>query len=162
MVPGNAARLFHALQAALIQPVGVEENCQTFLTGFCAGTREARKIRPTLSDSLILAVVMPWRVIKQNDGTSSPGHTARNPIEVQLHAVRADKRESGACDLVSCGTDCPKQTGVGIALAGCPFGLLPNDTVLLPDPRFVLEPDFDPFAAQQMAGVGIQKCQEVF
>ncbi|GFE93888.1 hypothetical protein DmAi_19470 [Acetobacter persici] len=42
------------------------------------------------------------------------------------------------------------------------FGPLLDDTVLLPDPRFVLKPDFDPFAARQMADVGLQDCREVF
>lgn len=98
----------------------------------------------------------------------SPGHGARNLVKVQLHAVSADKRECETCSLASRGTDCPERPGVGIALVGrlawpgSPFGPLPDDTILLPDPRFVLEPDFDPFAARQMAGVGIQDCREVF
>lgn len=98
----------------------------------------------------------------------SPGYTTRNLVEVQLHAARADKRECEACGLAPCGTDCPEQPGIGVALVGwlawpgASSGPLSDDPVLLPDPRFILEPDFDPFATWQMAGVGIQDCREVF
>ncbi|OUI87899.1 hypothetical protein HK11_08945 [Acetobacter sp. DmW_043] len=111
---------------------------------------------------------MPWRPIKEQDGMGSPGHGARNLVDVQLHTVRANKRECETCGLAKCGTDCPEQPGVGIALVGwlawpgSSFGPLTDDTILLPDPRFVLEPNFDPFVARQMAGVGIQDCREVF
>lgn len=111
---------------------------------------------------------MPWRPIEEHDGMGSPGHTACNLVEVQLHAVRADKRECEACGLAPCGTDGPEQPCVGVALVGwlswpgSSSRPLPDGAVLLPNPCLVLPPDFDPFAARQMAGVGVQNAGKVF
>ncbi len=99
---------------------------------------------------------------------SSAGDTARNFVEMQLHAVSADKRECQTSGLASCRTDGAEQPGIGVTLVGgltwsrAPSGPLPDDTVLLTDPGLVLEPDLDRLSLRQMASMSAQDTGEVF
>lgn len=111
---------------------------------------------------------MPGGAIKQDYGMGSPHHTARDFVEMQLHAGRASKRQHQACRLAECGADGAKQPGIFIALIGwlawscATTRPLPDKTVLLSDAGFVLPPEFDPLALRQMVGVGHQDRGEVF
>ncbi|BAK84008.1 transposase [Komagataeibacter medellinensis NBRC 3288] len=145
------------------QPVGAEELPDVFDRVQFGSTRW-QEDQADIARQSEFGGRMPWRAIRQNDGMGFPGYTARNPVEMQVHTVRSE-----VCGLVApCGTDYPEKPGVGMALVsglawpGSPSGSLPDDTVLLPDPRFVLESDFNLFAARQMAGVELQDCREVF
>ncbi|GBQ59068.1 hypothetical protein AA0243_1951 [Novacetimonas hansenii NRIC 0243] len=42
---------------------------------------------------------MPWCPIEKEDSMGSAGDTTRNFVEMQLHAVSADKREREACSV---------------------------------------------------------------
>ena len=111
---------------------------------------------------------MPSCTIKQQDGVRSFGDHGRDFVEMHLHGIGADERQGEGCADTSLRADRPKQVGVVVALVGrlswprAPPGPLPDDTVLLPDACFVLEPDLDPTALRQMAGMSSQRCGEVF
>lgn len=96
------------------------------------------------------------------------GDTTRNFVEMQLHAVSADKREREACRFAARRTDGAEQPGIDVTLVGgltwlrASLGPLPDDTVLLTDPGLVLEPDLDRLSLRQMASMSAQDTGEVF
>ena len=111
---------------------------------------------------------MPASAIKQQDGVRPFGDHGRDLVEMDLHGVGPYERQGEGCADASLRADRPEQVGIVVALVGrltwsrAAPGPLADDTVLLPDPGFVLKPDFDPPALRQMPGMSLQRCGEVF
>lgn len=111
---------------------------------------------------------MPAGAVEQQDGVGAARDAARNLVNMHLHGLgvgvghgerRADaaRRTNGA-----------EQIGVFVALIGGLAGPgstprpLPDLTVLLPDPGFILEPNLDRLSPGKMCEMGGQRRREVF
>ena len=111
---------------------------------------------------------MPSCSIEYQHGVSSLCDVARDFLEVELHGlgVCEGQREGGAD--AARGTDSAEQIGARVALIGGLAGPgsgqrpLPDQTVLLPDPSFVLEPDFERRRRRQAAEMMAERAREVF
>ena len=81
-------------------------------------------------------------------------------------SVRVGQRQS--CSDAAGGTDRAEQIGAVVALIGglprprSTLGPLPDKTVLLADPGFILEPDFHGRRLGQSLEMGLQRMREVF
>ena len=90
---------------------------------------------------------VPACPVHEPDGVGFAGHVFANPVEVQLHGLGVDcwQNQRGACAPLR--ANGPEQTGVLITLTGGSAWSRPlagpdaRRSVLLPDPRFVVEPD---------------------
>jgi len=87
---------------------------------------------------------------------------------VKLHRLGVGEGQHQRRADAAGGTDRAEQVGALVALVGgltrprsalCP---LPDNTVLLPDPGFVLKPNLDRFAFGQVGQMGAQRVLEVF
>lgn len=96
------------------------------------------------------------------------GDVAADLFEMHLHGggVSEGKHERGP--LAEPGTDGPEEIGIVVALiggqAGTRAGLGPNSraAILLPQPGFVLKPNFDALALGQRGYVAFERAREVF
>jgi hypothetical protein len=92
---------------------------------------------------------MPSGAIQKQQGVGALGDGARDFVEVKLHHVGVGVRQRQRCPDAAGGTDRAEQIGVVVALVGglprpgSASGPLADEAVLLADPRFILEPDFD-------------------
>ena len=93
---------------------------------------------------------------------------ARDFVEVKLHHVGIGKRErQGRADAAG-RADRAEEIGAVIALVGglsgprSAPGPLPDQAVLLADPSFVLEPDFDRRRLGQPVEMSLQRAREIF
>ena len=102
--------------------------------------------------------------VHENDGVGFAGHVFANPVEVQLHGLGVGcwQNQRGACAPLR--ANGPEQTGVLITLTGGSAWSRPlagpdaRRSVLLPDPRFVVEPDL----YRRFCGkTGSMRCQRV-
>ena len=102
--------------------------------------------------------------VHENDGVGFVGHVFANPVEVQLHGLGVGcwQNQRGACAPLR--ANGPEQTGVLITLTGGSAWSRPlagpdaRRSVLLPDPRFVVEPDL----YRRFCGkTGSMRCQRV-
>jgi hypothetical protein len=117
---------------------------------------------------LELAGGVPAGAVEQQDSVGSPGHVSTDLVEMKLHrlgiGIGQDKRRSDAAGR----TDCPEEIGIPVALVGrLPWPCatprpLPNDTVLLTDPGFILKPNLDAFALWKIGKMRPQRAREVF
>lgn len=99
---------------------------------------------------------------------SAFGDVARDLVKMKLHHVGVGIRQSER------GSDAPRRTngaeqiGVFVALVGGLSGPrsasrpLSDEAVLLADPGFVLEPDFDWRRLRDAFEMGLQRAREVF
>lgn len=98
------------------------------------------------------------------------GDVQADLVEVHLHGVRVGAGQHKASADAALRADCAEQIGVGVSLVsrqGRPGSFRRPDArtaVLLPNTRFILEPDFNarPLRLWQMAYVGIERAGEVF
>jgi hypothetical protein len=111
---------------------------------------------------------VPPSPVEKHHGVCALGDVARYFVEMELHhvCIGIGKRQ-GRSDTPRW-ADRAEQIGVVIALVGgLPWprsspGPLPNLAVLLADPGFVLEPDFDRRRLGQPFEMGLQRAREVF
>lgn len=95
-------------------------------------------------------------------------HMAADLIEMKLHGLGVDMRQGERRTGTARRADGAEEVGALIALVGrlagtgAPSGPLTDDAVLLPDPRFVLEPDLDRRSLGQIGQMGAQRAREVF
>ena len=93
---------------------------------------------------------------------------ARYLHEVQLHGFGVGLRQGEAGTGPTRRADGPEQIGIGIALVGglpwpcATFCPLPDNSILLAEPRFILEPDLNWSVCGQMVEMGVQGRREVF
>ena len=115
-----------------------------------------------------LPVDVPSSPIEQQDGVCALGDVARDFVEVELHhvGVGIGKRQ-GRSDTPSW-ADRAEQIGVVVALIGglsgprSTPGPLADEAVLLADPGFILEPDFDRRRLGEPCEMSFQRAREVF
>jgi hypothetical protein len=111
---------------------------------------------------------VPSGAVEQQDGVGASGDMQGDLVDVALHGVGVGEgqRQSGAD--TARGTDGAEQVGALVALVG---GLdrpraaarpLADKAVLLPYPRFVLEPDLDPLLGAYAGDMGRERAREVF
>jgi len=87
---------------------------------------------------------------------------------VELHGLCVGKRQCEGCAGSARRADGAEQIGALVALVGrlsgprAASGPLPHETVLLPDPGFVLEPDLDWRPLGQIGQMRAQRAREVF
>ena len=111
---------------------------------------------------------MPSGPIEQQDSAGSRNDFRCDGLKMFLHGLRVGIGHDNRRALASGRTDRSKNIRVVIALilglAGpcAPSRPLPDDAVLLANPRLVLEPDFDGRLLGQMAYVGGERGGEVF
>jgi len=111
---------------------------------------------------------MPSGAIEQQDGMRPLGDVARDFVEVKLHHVRISIGQRQRRSHASRRADRAEQIGVVIALVGGLYGPrstpgpLADDAVLLADPGFVLEPDFDRRRLGDSIEMSLQRAREVF
>ena len=111
---------------------------------------------------------MPPGAVEQQDGVRAARDATRDFVQMHLHRLGIC---IGQCERRADATrraNSAKEIGVFIALVGglarscsasCP---LANQAVLLPDARFVLEPDFDRLALWNVGEMRVQRGREVF
>ncbi len=111
---------------------------------------------------------MPSGAVEQQHGMGAVGDIARDFVEMKLHHVGVGMRKRQSRSDAAGRTDRAEQIGVVIALIGglcwprstpCP---LADEAVLLADPGFILEPDFDRRRLRQPFEMGLQRAREVF
>lgn len=173
MTFGLSTSLRHALQAASTTPAQVSTTrlesqferryCQIGSTGFNSGDHDGGKISVTVFETVRWPVVC--QPARSGSGTACDPRATWREISSRCVCV--------ASVLISGGADPARraaraeETGVLIALVGglagpCPAPRpLPDDPVLPPNPRLVLEPDFDLSALRQVSEVGVQGPGEV-
>lgn len=87
---------------------------------------------------------------------------------MQLHGFGVGLRQGKPGTGSPCRTDGTEQIGIGMALVGglpwscAAFCPLPDNTVLLAKPGFVLKPDLNRSVGRQMLQMGVQRLREVF
>lgn len=93
---------------------------------------------------------------------------AADLVEVELHGVGVGEGQCERGARAAGGTDGAEEIGVLVALVGglawtrAAPGPLPDESVFLADPGFVLEPDFDGPCLAQACQVRLQRAREVF
>ncbi len=93
---------------------------------------------------------------------------AADLVEVKLHGFGVGERQRECGSRAARRADGAEEVGALIALIGrlpgpsSASGPLPDDTVLLADAGFVLEPDFDRRSLRQVGKMGAQCAREVF
>jgi len=108
---------------------------------------------------------VPTGSVEQQSCVGAAGDLAADLVEMGLHGRSVGIRHGQACTDTTCGADGTEQVGALVALVrrlagSCTApGPLAHDTVLLADPSFILEPDFDRFVLGQMR---LQRGREVF
>ena len=122
--------------------------CQMFSTGLISGARDGSKIGRDVVRHIEAGRNVPSSALHEQNGVRSAGDVAGYLVEVELHGfgigLRQRKRGGAARR-----TDGAEQIGIFVALVGrlsrsrTAPGPLPDDAVLLADPGFILEPDFD-------------------
>lgn len=96
------------------------------------------------------------------------GDCAGDFIDVKLHGLGVGMRQGERRACAPRRTNGAEQIGALIALVGRLAGPrsaprpLPHETVLLADPRLILEPDFDRLAPRDVGQMGVQRGGEVF
>jgi hypothetical protein len=99
---------------------------------------------------------------------SALGDVERYLFDVELHHLGIGEGQRQSRADASGRADRAEEIGVLVALVGGldgPRSLarpLPDEAVLLADPRFVLEPDLDPALARYALEVGRERAREVF
>ncbi len=111
---------------------------------------------------------MPPGAVEQQDGVSAPGDGLGDLVKVRLHGLGVGIGERERRADAARRADGAEQIGVFVALVGwlagsCPPpGPLPDDAVLLADPRLVLKPDLDGLVRRDMGEMRLQRLGEVF
>jgi hypothetical protein len=111
---------------------------------------------------------MPSGAIEQQDGVSALSDIACDLVEVELHHVGVRVGQGESRPNTAGRTDRAKQIGVVVALVGrlarprSAPGPLAHEPVLLADPGFVLEPDFDRRRLGDALEMSLQRAWEVF
>jgi hypothetical protein len=115
-----------------------------------------------------LARCVPSGSVEDENGVGALGDIARDFVEVKLHHVGVGVGQREGRPDAPRGADRAEQIGVVVALVGgLPWprpapGPLPNLAVLLADPGFILEPDFDRRRLRQAVEMSLQRAREVF
>ena len=111
---------------------------------------------------------MPSGPVEQQHRVSASGDMQGDLVEMTLHGVGVGDGQRKCGTHAARWADGAEQVGALVALVG---GLdrpraaarpLPDETVLLPDPRLVLEPDLDLLLARHARKVGRERAGEVF
>ncbi len=111
---------------------------------------------------------VPAGSIEEQNGVGAPGDMAADLVEMKLHCLGVGEGQRQRRTDATRRADGAEQIGALVALVGwltrprsalCP---LPDNTVLLPDPGFVLKPNLDRFAFGQVGQMGAQRVLEVF
>jgi hypothetical protein len=111
---------------------------------------------------------VPSGAIQQQHGMGTLGDVQGYLVDVQLHHVGVGVRQREGRADASGWADSAKEIGVLIALVGRLGGScaaprpLPDEAVLLTDPRLILEPDLDRLAPGYAREVGRERAREVF
>ena len=111
---------------------------------------------------------VPAGPVEKQNGMGTPGDMAADLVEMELHGLGVCEGQRQPCSYATRRADGAEQVGALIALVGrlagtgAPSGPLTDDAVLLPDTRFVLEPDLDRLALGQVGEVRAQRAREVF
>lgn len=89
-------------------------------------------------------------------------------LKVELHGFGVGLRQGKPSTCSTRRADGPEEIGIGITLVGglpwpcAPFCPLPDNSILLAEPRFILEPDLNRSVCRQMVEMGVQGRREVF
>lgn len=89
-------------------------------------------------------------------------------VEMSLHGPCIGEGHDESCPDATSRADRSEEVGAlvalisGLARPGSASRPLPDQTVLLADPRLVLEPDLDPLSLRDMGEVSLQRRREVF
>ena len=111
---------------------------------------------------------MPAGAIQQQHGVGVPGDVQGYLVDMQLHHVGIGMGQCEGRADASRRADGAEQIRVLIALIGrlerprAALRPLPDEAVLLADPRLVLEPDLDRLALGYTREVGCERAREVF
>lgn len=96
------------------------------------------------------------------------GDGRRDLVEMGLHGPGIGERHDESCPDTASRADRSEEIGALVALigrlarSGSASRPLPDQAVLLADPRLVLEPNLDWLALRDMGEVGLQRRREVF
>ena len=142
--------------------------CQTFSTGFSSGERDGKKISVMFFRDAQAWGYVPAGAVEQHDSMGAARHLGGDFVQMRLHrlGVGVGQRQSRADGTRR--ADGAKQIGVLITLVGglarsrSALGPLANLAVLLPNPGFILEPDFQGLARRNLGEMGFQRRGEVF
>ena len=111
---------------------------------------------------------MPSGAIQQQDGVRASGDVQGDLVDVPLHGVGVGEGQRQRRAHAARRADGAEQVGALVALV-CGLGRpraaprpLPDEAVLLADPRLVLEPDLDLLLARHARKVGSERAREVF
>ena len=111
---------------------------------------------------------MPSGAIEQQHGVGALGDVARDLVEVKLHHIGVGIGESQRRSDASRRADGPRDIGIVVALIGrlswprSSPGPLADEAVLLADPGFILEPDFDRCRLWRVLEMSLQGAREIF
>jgi hypothetical protein len=111
---------------------------------------------------------VPPGSVEQQDGVGSLRDRAGDLVEVKLHRFGVGEREGQGRARAASRTDRAEQVGAlvalisGLARSRSALRPLPYDTVLLADPRLILEPDLDGFFPRDVGQMGSQRGRKVF
>ena len=111
---------------------------------------------------------MPSGAVEQQHGMRALGDVARDFVEVKLHHVGVGIGQRQGRSDAARWADRAEQIGVVVALIGglsgprSTPGPLADEAVLLADPGFVLEPDFDRRRLGDPGEMSLQRAREVF
>jgi len=132
------------------------------------GRARRQEDRRDVLGNLELCCRMPSGAIKQQHGVCALGNMAADFVEMKLHGVGVGIGQSKRRARAARRTDRTEEIGILVALVGrlarprAAAGPLPYEAVLLADPGFILEPDFDCLALLQAGQMGAQRACEVF
>ena len=130
-----------------------------------AGRQEDRR---DVVGQVELARRVPSGPVEDENRVGALGDVARDFVEVELHHVSVGVGQHEGRPDAAGRADRAEQIGVVIALVGGLYGPrstpgpLADDAVLLADPGFVLEPDFDRRRLGDSIEMSLQRAREVF
>jgi hypothetical protein len=111
---------------------------------------------------------VPAGPVEQQNGVGAPCDMPADLVEMKLHGFGVGEGQRQRCSDATRRADGAEQVGALVALVGrlarprAPSGPLADDTVLLPDAGFILEPDLDLPAFGQVGQMRAQRAREVF
>lgn len=111
---------------------------------------------------------MPPGPVEQKHGMGAASDGAGDLVEMELHRLGIGKGQRQGGTGAASGADRAEEVDALVSLVGglagprSSLGPLPNETVLLADAGFVLEPDLDRLSGREAGEVGLQRGREVF
>src|SRR5271166_3572747 len=114
------------------------------------------------------ARLMPTRPIKEQDGVTALRHLAADFLEMQIHRLGVGIRQDQSRADIATRTDGAENVGPFAALiarrgrTAAAFGPNAGQRALLPNPSFILPPEFDRLVARMLGDCGFDQIGEVF